>query len=39
MSISNTTVVTVAGGEVREVECAVRMVIGRPDDFFDQMSA
>ena len=39
MSMSSTTVVTVAGGAVRLVECAVFTVMGRPDDFFDQIKA
>ena len=31
--------VTVEGGEERDVEWAVRIVIGRPDDFLDQIRA
>ena len=37
--MSKTTVVIVEGACVSEVECAVVIVIGRPDDFFDQIKA
>jgi hypothetical protein len=39
MSISKTMVVTVVGLFVKELEYAVRMVIGKPEDFFDQIKA
>jgi hypothetical protein len=39
MSMSRTTEVTVAGGAAGRVECAVRTVMGKPDDFLDQIKA
>ena len=39
MSMSSTTVVTVDGGEESDVEWAVRIVMGNPDDFLDQIKA